>query len=259
MNTAFNIGDLVEAQLDVQGLEAGRVYSVEDISVRATPFGEFVTYLVTPDVGAGDMQWVGNGHLVLKRAEVATETTVEELSVKCPHCGEVHSNAEVEGRVEGYCPTHGAPYTTKAVRCPLCNVTMRDDQVDMHNCRFSKPETVCPARGDDGPCQQGHPSDATLCQFCGNDIPLPRYDAEGMRLTDCCAAYSTYVEATLCCKACYCAVDIGQGDGNEHRTGPHGSAADLAARACKVCGEVTDAAGRCPDSECGGVPDPRAE
>lgn len=41
---------------------------------------------------------------------------------------------------------------------------------------------------------------------------------DGQRLTDCCGTYSTYCEETLCCKACYHEVDVGQGDGSEHIT-----------------------------------------
>ena len=42
----------------------------------------------------------------------------------------------------------------------------------------------------------------------------------GMRLTDCCAAVSTYMDdgygnQELTCKACYYEVDNGQGDGDE--------------------------------------------
>lgn len=40
-----------------------------------------------------------------------------------------------------------------------------------------------------------------------------RYDDEGMRLTDCCGAYSTYFDDVLACKACYKEVEIGMGDG----------------------------------------------
>jgi len=52
---------------------------------------------------------------------------------------------------------------------------------------------------------------------------MKRYNSEGMRLTDCCGAYSTYCQSdesgqldTLCCKACYAEVPFGQGDGGEH-------------------------------------------
>jgi len=50
----------------------------------------------------------------------------------------------------------------------------------------------------------------------------PHYADDGMRLTDCCAAMSTFMDAgdgaeVLCCKACYHKVSIGQGDGNEYR------------------------------------------
>lgn len=46
--------------------------------------------------------------------------------------------------------------------------------------------------------------------------PRPIYNAQGMRLTDCCSSLSTYVDETLCCKKCYEEVPIGQGDGNEY-------------------------------------------
>lgn len=51
------------------------------------------------------------------------------------------------------------------------------------------------------------------------------YDASeqnGIRLTDCCKAYSAYMDDgaggfDLCCKSCYAPVPIGQGDGEERR------------------------------------------
>lgn len=37
---------------------------------------------------------------------------------------------------------------------------------------------------------------------------------DGTRLTDCCGAYSTYMDTDeLCCKACYNPVEYGEGDG----------------------------------------------
>ena len=51
-----------------------------------------------------------------------------------------------------------------------------------------------------------------------------QYANDGTRLTDCCGAYSTYmegifndmdIEILLCCKKCYEPVSHGQGDGNE--------------------------------------------
>jgi hypothetical protein len=61
-------------------------------------------------------------------------------------------------------------------------------------------------------------------------MAAPLYDDLGQRLTDCCAAYSTYAECgtfdrpgetteILCCKSCYHPVAIGQGDGTEFRPG----------------------------------------
>jgi hypothetical protein len=44
----------------------------------------------------------------------------------------------------------------------------------------------------------------------------------GMRLTDCCAAASTFSDVfgdgpMLCCKHCWSEVEDGQGDGTEHK------------------------------------------
>ena len=46
----------------------------------------------------------------------------------------------------------------------------------------------------------------------------PQSEYFGMRLTNCCAAHSTYSMDTgeLYCKACFGAVRIGEGDGAEH-------------------------------------------
>ena len=51
-----------------------------------------------------------------------------------------------------------------------------------------------------------------------------KYDSDGMRLTDCCGAASSYYEAdrigycdTLLCKSCFRRVEIGEGDGNEYK------------------------------------------
>lgn len=52
---------------------------------------------------------------------------------------------------------------------------------------------------------------------------MKRYDPEtGDRLTDCCGAYSKYLEdgscnVALCCRNCYNEVGIGEGDGVEQR------------------------------------------
>lgn len=43
-----------------------------------------------------------------------------------------------------------------------------------------------------------------------------KYDrTTGQRLTNCCAAYSTFDDATLVCKVCRKAVGVGEGDGTE--------------------------------------------
>ncbi len=48
------------------------------------------------------------------------------------------------------------------------------------------------------------------------------YDANGVRLTDCCSSYSTWFETPgfgldLCCRGCMNTVEQGEGDGNERR------------------------------------------
>lgn len=49
-----------------------------------------------------------------------------------------------------------------------------------------------------------------------------RYNREGMRMTNCCGCCSTYCDTPsgwiLCCKKCWKAVGIGQGDGSEWKT-----------------------------------------
>jgi hypothetical protein len=53
------------------------------------------------------------------------------------------------------------------------------------------------------------------------DVQSKKFADDGTRLTDCCGAYSTFMDAdegggqALCCKGCYRQVDFGQGDGSE--------------------------------------------
>lgn len=48
------------------------------------------------------------------------------------------------------------------------------------------------------------------------DTTERKYTPDGMRLTDCCGAFSTYFDDTLVCKGCFDPVGIGQGDGTEY-------------------------------------------
>jgi hypothetical protein len=42
------------------------------------------------------------------------------------------------------------------------------------------------------------------------------YDTDGHRLTNCCGAFSTFMDGeVLCCKACYQEVSLGEGDGSD--------------------------------------------
>lgn len=45
------------------------------------------------------------------------------------------------------------------------------------------------------------------------------FSPDGMRLTDCCGAFSTFSETTLVCKGCWEPVGMGQGDGSEYKVG----------------------------------------
>ena len=61
-----------------------------------------------------------------------------------------------------------------------------------------------------------------------------RYDDTGQRMTDCCGAFSTYMDGEiLCCKKCYREVELGQGDGSEYRPAK-GMTADEAVQILKV-------------------------
>jgi len=45
---------------------------------------------------------------------------------------------------------------------------------------------------------------------------MKKYDSDGHRLTNCCGAFSTFMEGeVLCCKACYREVSFGEGDGSD--------------------------------------------
>ena len=46
---------------------------------------------------------------------------------------------------------------------------------------------------------------------------MKNYDENGMRLTDCCAAHSTFCDDARCCKVCFEEVEVGEGDGSEYR------------------------------------------
>jgi hypothetical protein len=50
-----------------------------------------------------------------------------------------------------------------------------------------------------------------------------KYNDEGMRMTNCCGACSTYCDGVLCCKGCYKKVRPGEGDGAEYKDGPRPS------------------------------------
>lgn len=64
METAFNIGDIVKANVKAQGMTKDRLYVVEDIRSEYIHFGNFVTYTLRD--GAKVLE-IGNGHFLLSK------------------------------------------------------------------------------------------------------------------------------------------------------------------------------------------------
>lgn len=59
----YAIGQHVKSRIDKQGLVKGETYTVIDVKVQSTPFGQFLTYILADGVNE---YAVGNGHLVLE-------------------------------------------------------------------------------------------------------------------------------------------------------------------------------------------------
>lgn len=64
MDTRFGIGQVVRATTTAQGLIQGVMYEVVETLIASLPFGNFVTYCVTP-VDGGERLSIVNGHLLL--------------------------------------------------------------------------------------------------------------------------------------------------------------------------------------------------
>ena len=62
--------------------------------------------------------------------------------------------------------------------------------------------------------------DGSSRYYLPDDDEQRRYNNVGMRLTDCCAAASTFHDEDLCCKHCWEVVEFGKGDGTEYRPIP---------------------------------------
>lgn len=65
--SAFQVGDLVRAQLGVQGMVQGRVYRVVGRHDRATFVGTISTYDLEGEADPHERARVGNAHLLLSR------------------------------------------------------------------------------------------------------------------------------------------------------------------------------------------------
>jgi hypothetical protein len=62
MNTAFEKGDLVRANVAEQGMTLGDLYVVDDAIRQETPWGTIVTYIL---INGKDELRIGNGHMLL--------------------------------------------------------------------------------------------------------------------------------------------------------------------------------------------------
>lgn len=62
MNTAFEKGDLVRANVAEQGMTLGGLYVVDDAIQQETPWGTIVTYIL---INGKDELRIGNGHMLL--------------------------------------------------------------------------------------------------------------------------------------------------------------------------------------------------
>jgi hypothetical protein len=62
MNTTFEKGNLVRANVAEQGMTLGGLYVVDAVIRNETPFGTFVTYII--ENGTETLR-IGNGHMLL--------------------------------------------------------------------------------------------------------------------------------------------------------------------------------------------------
>ena len=70
ITTAHRPGDTVISNVDAQGLTKGQSYVICDLTAEVTPFGTFISYyLADKFTEQGPWLVIGNGHLVLRKAE----------------------------------------------------------------------------------------------------------------------------------------------------------------------------------------------
>ena len=62
MNTVFEAGDVVRANVAEQGMTLGATYIVMDALRQDTPWGTVVTYII---MNGNDELRIGNGHMLL--------------------------------------------------------------------------------------------------------------------------------------------------------------------------------------------------
>jgi len=69
MNTTFEAGDVVRANVAAQGMTLGATYNVTDASRQETPWGTVVTYTIK---NGNEELKIGNGHMLLTLLAKAT-------------------------------------------------------------------------------------------------------------------------------------------------------------------------------------------
>ena len=68
MNTKFEINDTVKAELSVQGMIAGNLYTISNVITYHLPFGTFVSYKISDGVNE---LGIANGHFLLTKVFIA--------------------------------------------------------------------------------------------------------------------------------------------------------------------------------------------
>lgn len=67
-NTRFQIGQIVTANTNFQGLTKGNNYKITDIAITYEVFGKMVTYYIWDDATNEELA-IRNGHLILSETE----------------------------------------------------------------------------------------------------------------------------------------------------------------------------------------------
>lgn len=64
METKFNVGDILKADVKAQGMIVGRLYTVDSINTEFLPWGNFVRYVLRD---GSKLLSIGNAHFLLSK------------------------------------------------------------------------------------------------------------------------------------------------------------------------------------------------